>query len=67
MEIKKGNNYNFLGMNVNILEDKKFQIDMIEHVKDIKSFVEEELGEIILEERLSSASNFNFKVDESTE
>ena len=50
-----------------MLKGKKFEIDIIDHIKDIMSFIEVESGEDILEERSSPASNFIFKVNESAE
>lgn len=49
MKVIKGNEHNFLGMKINLLKNKRFEIDMVEEFKDIAEYFESESKEIIPE------------------
>ena len=65
IKINRGKEHNFLRIKIKILDNKAIEIDMVDHLKDILEYFEEETGETITEEITSPAASHIFTKDKN--
>ena len=63
IKITKGNKHAFLGMNTNMLEGKKIEIDIVDQLKEIVEFFESNTGETLSKERTIPTADHVFPVN----